>query len=487
MKNKLNLELAREYYKLAPMASVTNYALLVVTLIFYWGMLPATILLTWAGVNFIGATSFFVAVRLFKRYGTENNAVSWLRIYAYLVLFQEAPWGLIGPISFMIDNELYRMLTLFMLGGMGAGAIISRAPVFKIYVISLVSLLTPIIITLALQRTTVTDAMLALVLIYLLFMLSVAKSYSSTINRNIRLWLDNEQLVEQLRRSHAEVEQTNRVLTQEIEYRKEIEVELTEAKERSEQASEAKNQFLATVSHELRTPLNGIMGFADLLLEEKLESSQQHYVSQISKAGHTLLRIVNDILDITAIEAGHIRLHKEPFSLRNELDDLVSLLRPMAERKKLLLESHVDEAVEDGLYGDISRLRQIVSNLLSNALKYTETGRVSLTITQLQSYADKLILRFEIEDTGIGIAADALNTIFENFSRVENFETRRNEGAGLGLPIVEALLQKMEGRLFVNSIPGKGSCFSFELPLVQCGELHKRARHVQISGSMPEN
>ncbi|MEJ2693271.1 MAG: ATP-binding protein, partial [Candidatus Thiodiazotropha sp.] len=467
MNNKHNLELAREYYKLAPMASVTNYALLVVTLIFYWGMLPATILLTWVGVNCVGATSFFVAVRLFKRYGTENNAVSWLRLYAYLVLFQEAPWGLIGPISFMIESELYRLLTLFMLGGMGAGAIISRAPVFKIYVISLVSLLTPIIITLALQRSTVTDAMLALVVIYLLFMLAVAKSYSATINRNIRLWLDNEQLVTQLRASHAEVEQANRVLTQEIEHRKEVEVELTKAKERSEQASEAKNRFLATVSHELRTPLNGIMGFADLLLEEKLELRQQHYAGQISKAGHALLRIVNDILDITAIEAGHIHLHKEPFSLRTELEDLVSLLRPMAAQKKLLLELHIEEAVGDGFYGDINRLRQIVSNLLSNALKYTEAGWVSLTVTQSHSSTNEAILRFEIEDTGIGIATDALNTIFENFSRLENFETRRNEGAGLGLPIVEALLHKMEGSLFVNSIPGKGSCFSFELPLAQ--------------------
>lgn len=486
MNNKLSLELAREYYKLAPTASASFYALIVVTLYFFWGKLPTTILLGWVGVNFIAATSFIVAAWQFKRYGTPSNANDWLRIYAYLVLFQDAPWGLIGPMSFMTDNDIYRMLTLFMLGGMAAGAIPTRALVFKTYLITLFSLLTPIIITLALQGTTVADGMLALVLIYLVFMIFVAKSYSASINRNIQLWLDNEKLVEQLRNSHAEVEQSNRILTSEISQRKKIEVELIKAKERAEQANEAKNQFLANVSHELRTPLNGIMGFTNLLQDEKLEQRHKHYVSQIGRAAQALLRNVNDILDITAIEAGQVSIFEEPFSLRTEMDDVVTLLRPMAEGKKLTLQMHVDEDVEDTLSGDAYRLRQIVGNLLSNAVKYTEAGCVDLRISRQGVREGKVVLRFDVEDTGIGIATDALQMVFENFIRLENFETRRTEGAGLGLAIVKNLVQKMNGKITIQSTPGDGSCFSFELAFKQSEGMLINTRQKQMPGLRPD-
>lgn len=441
---------------------------------------------SWAGMNLVSTVSFLVAARLFKRYGTENNAAKWLLIYLYLVVFQYLAWGLIGPMSFMIDSELYHLLTLFMLGGIAAGGIVTRGLLFKIYVIGLSTLLMPTIITLALRHPVVAEGMLAILLLYMIFMLPIAKSYSASINRNLLLWLHNEKLLEQLRRSNSEVEETNRILTLEIEQRKNIESELVEAKERSERANEAKNQFLATVSHELRTPLNGIIGFSNLLQDEKEETQRLHHVDQVGKAAQTLLRIVNDILDISAIEAGHVNFHKEPFSLRGEIEDLLAILRPMAEQKNLALQLNVSDDVEDALCGDASRLRQIISNLLSNALKYTEAGRVDLNVSHLKAQDGKVVLRFAIEDTGIGIAADALASIFDNFTRVENFDTRRNEGVGLGLPIAKNLVQKMNGNLHVHSVPGKGSCFSFELSFEQCDEMRVPARDVQASGLAPE-
>jgi signal transduction histidine kinase/ActR/RegA family two-component response regulator len=365
---------------------------------------------------------------------------------------------------------------------MTAGAITTRGLVFKTYVISLFSLLTPIIITLALQRTAVADAMLALVLIYVAFMLVVAKNYSFTVSRNIQLWLDNEKLVEQLIKSHSKAEDANLELMQEIERRKQIESELVEAKERSEQANQAKNYFLANVSHELRTPLNGIMGFAELLQQEKMERKHQEHISQIDKAARTLLHIVNDILDITAIEAGHISFYEEPFSLRNEMEEVVSILQPLAERKKLKLQLRVGEDAEDGLCGDANRLRQIVSNLLSNALKYTEAGQIIFSISQQSVREGKVILRFEVEDTGIGIAKEELDSVFENFTRLENFETRRGEGTGLGLAIVKSLVQKMDGRLAVRSTPGIGSCFSFEMPFALSNVVYTKVPRAKASG-----
>ncbi|MES9979752.1 MAG: ATP-binding protein [Candidatus Thiodiazotropha sp. 6PLUC5] len=241
---------------------------------------------------------------------------------------------------------------------------------------------------------------------------------------------------------------------------------MIEAKERSERASEAKNQFLANVSHELRTPLNGITGFAELLRQEVLEQKHRDFVSQIDKAGKSLLRIVNDILDITAIEAGQISLYEEPFSLRTEMDDLVAIMRPIAERKYLRLKINIDEHLKEQFYGDASRLRQIISNLLSNAIKYTESGCVTLNIEQLaETGNNNIVLRFDVIDTGIGIDEAALNTIFDNFTRIENFETRRTEGTGLGLAIVKSLAHKMGGKLDVESSPNEGSCFSFELAM----------------------
>ncbi len=470
MNKKLNRELAKEYYKLAPMAASSFYGLLAIVLFFFWGELPNSILLTWVAVNLIAATSFLVAARLYKRHGTDDNSETWLRIYMFLVLLQDAPYGLIGPVSFMVDNEIYRMLTLFMLGGMTAGAITTRGLVLRIYVVSIVTLLLPIGITLAVQGTTVSEGMLALVVIYVAFMLSVAKSYSASVNRNILLWLDNEKLLGQLMQSHAEIEEANRVLTREIEHRKKIEVELLEAKERSERASEAKNQFLANVSHELRTPLNGIIGFSELLHGESLGEKSARFAEQIGRSAQTLLRIVNDILDITAIEAGHLSFYEETFSLRNELDGVVSILQPMAERKNLKLETSVDDEVDDALYGDANRLRQIVSNLISNAVKYTEKGQIHVHVSHQDENDDQVIVRFDVEDTGIGIAEEAQAAIFDNFTRVEGFETRHNEGVGLGLAIVKSLVQRMDGRISLRSKLGEGSCFTVELPFVRSAE-----------------
>jgi signal transduction histidine kinase/ActR/RegA family two-component response regulator len=377
-----------------------------------------------------------------------------------LQLLLGVPWGLIGPMSFMVDDQLYRMLTLFMLAGMTAGMIVTRGLIFKTYLISLFSLLTPIIITLALQGTAINNAMLAMTLIYMLFMVATAKNYSASVIKNIQLWIDNEKLVEELQASHAE---------------------LVNAKEKSERANEAKNQFLATVSHELRTPLNGIIGFADLLGNTDLNSKERHYSSQIGKAGKALQRIVNDILDITAIEAGEIRLYDEPFSLRTELDDLIELMTPMAERKGLALKLNIEESIKDNLSGDISRLRQIIGNLIANAVKYTKTGYVALNVKDQERSNGKELLRFEVEDTGIGINKEAVEFIFKNFTRLDSFETRESEGMGLGLSIVKSLVEKMNGKLEVSSEPGQGSCFSFELALEQSSEEEIQARHDKTS------
>jgi len=312
--------------------------------------------------------------------------------------------------------------------------------------------------------------MLVLTVIYLLFMLSVARNYSASISKSILLWLDNEKLIGELRGSKAEIEQINSGLRKEIEQRKRMEAELLQAKERAERASAAKNQFLANVSHELRTPLNGIIGFSAILEKAPLSEEQMGFVRQIDRSANSLLRNVNDILDITAIEAGHLKLYQQPFSLRTEVGDVLALVRPLAEQKGLRLEGRFAEEVADGLLGDASRLKQIITNILSNAIKYTETGSIELRVRQAETTGFGLLLHFEVEDTGIGIPESATMSVFDNFTQVESFDHKRVDGVGLGLAIVKNLLNKMGGRIWLHSTPGKGTIFSFELPFKPAAE-----------------
>ncbi|MEJ2621003.1 MAG: response regulator [Candidatus Thiodiazotropha sp.] len=439
---KLNLELAKEYYNLAIKSSIGFYALLALVTYFYWDYISTPILLSLVGFSYFTATLFLLSAYLFKRLGIEGNSARWLRIFTFLALLNDMPWGVIGLTGYSIEVETYQTITLFMLAGITAGGIITRASIFKNYVFSLVAILSPISLVLALENSEKSIIMLGMILIYTLFVLSAAKEYSSTITRNICLWLDNEKLVSELRNSNAEVE---------------------EAREKAEHANIAKSQFLATISHELRTPLNGIIGFTDLLQSEPLDSKYKQSIDQIEKAGKSLLHIVNDILDITAIEAGHIQINKESFSLSKEMQDLVAMLQPIANKKELYFTLKIDSDVEDVIRGDVSRVRQIVGNLLSNGLKYTESGYVILHISTREKLPNSMILKFDIQDSGIGIPADKMSSIFENFTRLEGFETRQNEGTGLGLAIVKNLVNRLGGQLYVQSQVAHGTCFSLIL------------------------
>jgi len=470
MNDKLNRELARLLYKQAPFVSISVYALLAVACYFFFDVIPHDVLLSWVAVSFVMSTLLLVQTWRYRRNTAKDQGARWIRSYTVITAVQDLTWGLIGPISFMADNELYRLLTLFMLGGMAAGSVATRGIVFRTFIIAVVSLLIPIIVTLTLQNDSVSKGMMALTVIYFLFLLSVGRNYSSSIRKNILLWLDNEKLIGELRDSKVKIENVNDGLRSEIEQRKHVEKELLAAKEWAECANAAKNQFLANVSHELRTPLNGIIGFSAILEKTALTDEQMRYVKHIDRSANSLLRNVNDILDITAIEAGHLKLYPQSFSLRSELDDVLALVRPLAEQKGLNMAEYIDASVTDALYGDANRLKQIFTNIISNAIKYTEKGSIELRVSEANATEDGVILHVEIEDTGIGIPYNAVNSVFDNFTQVESFEHKRVEGVGLGLAIVKSLLNKMDGRIWLDSVQGKGTTFSIELPFEKAAE-----------------
>ena len=250
---------------------------------------------------------------------------------------------------------------------------------------------------------------------------------------------------------------------QDVTEQRNTETFLTEAKEEADHVSNLKSNFLANMSHEIRTPMNAILGFSDLIIETKLNIQQRDYLNKIRHSSKSLLQVINKILDFSSVDAGEVVLEKKEFSLEGILEELIHFFGDQALEKNIELVIHQEKDIPVLLVGDALRLQQILANLLSNSVKFTDEGVITVQMKRLPDTARRVNLEFNVRDTGIGIAREKLSTLFTPFSQADSSTTRQYEGTGLGLAISSQLVELLGGNLTVNSEEGVGTVFSFKI------------------------
>lgn len=413
----------------------------------------------------------------------------WLKRYSFHAFSHGLIWSAIGPLVLHYGDFQHQVFILFVFAGMAAGAIGSRGFISRIFLLEVTPLLIPTLAYLLYLNDYLYYIMASLVVIYYFFLLFIVKNYSQTTQKTIHLLIHNEALVDNLRHSNDELEQSNQRLEEEIEKRKIIEAQLNADKEKAESVGHAKSRFIANMSHEFRTPLNAIIGFGELLKSGSFDQKQMEYIDNIIISSNHLIDLVNDVLDISRIESGKINLSYTNTDIHKLLDETVNITSTSAINKDIVLVKNIHPDLPKEIYIDAIRIKQILLNLINNAIKFTDKGHVKVS-----AYYDfsKKQIHFEVEDTGKGINSEGQKSLFNAFTQLENFEMSRQEGAGLGLTITRNLSELMGGEIQLTSEEGKGSKFHVQIPVktnigTQATQQNNICCYIAIENSLYKN
>jgi CheY-like chemotaxis protein/HPt (histidine-containing phosphotransfer) domain-containing protein len=389
----------------------------------------------------------------------------WGRLFLAGVVLAGLGWGGAGVLLFPPTSVAHQAFLELVVMGVSAAAIAVLAPMLAAVLSFLLLSLVPITAQFLLQPGELQFATGLLCLLFTTFMLMVARRSHATISNALSLRDENVHLVHFLRQAKWDAEGLNAGLRAEIVQREKVELALKKAKEDAEQASTAKGDFLATMSHEIRTPMHGVLGTLDLLRDMPMSDDQRELVNTAQSSAESLLTIINDILDLSKIEAGHLTLESIEFDLRRTVSEVAALMGKRAQAKDVQLNLTVLDRVPGTVVGDPTRFRQVFTNLVGNAVKFTDRGRIDVKVSVARAAAADMVVRVDVRDTGIGMTKDVQERLFHPFTQGDGAMARKYGGTGLGLSIAKRLVAMMGGRIGVQSEPGKGSNFWFTLRL----------------------
>lgn len=443
-------------------ANIAGIAMAIIWVGLIWKDLPHEVLSVWLGVMVL-LFLYRLAVHYLKLYSDDSrlpvDKYIVRRWYLVSVFLTGAGWGVTSILMFPY-NELHQIVLAFILVGVSASGV-SYSPVAWVYYGYVGTVLLPLMLRLFYVGGEVYYALSAMTGFFLgVMIMAVHRMYKASI-AELELSYKNEALISDLTEAGKNLEQLNASLKGEIEHSKLIEAELKKARDRAEKMSRAKGEFLANMSHEIRTPMNGVIGTLQLLEDTELNTEQKDFVKTAHKSAEALLAILNDILDLSKIEAGKLQFENIAFNLRQIISDIVTLHSLKAEQQGVSLHQDIDEKLPAYIMGDPTRMRQVIVNLVSNALKFTRKGEVRISV-QVLSADDRMVkLKIAVSDTGIGIPQEAQQNLFKAFTQADGSTTRKYGGTGLGLAIVSQLVNMMHGNLGVDSEEGRGSTFWF--------------------------
>ena len=380
-------------------------------------------------------------------------------------IFNGLIWGALGGIflsRISADSHVLVIISLVAIVALGIPLFASSSRLVALF--SSVVLLPPSFYYLS-EMTVVSIGKCLVIASLIPVIIRVASISRNFQSRSDSLRIKHQRLIDQLNEAVERTETANVDLKKEIYEKKLTEEALIKARDDAEAAVKAKSEFLATMSHEIRTPMNGVLGMAELLINTELTSKQKRFAETIHKSGSTLLTIINDILDFSKIEAGKLELHKTAFDLRLLIEELGVMFANQAHQKGVELTCIYPADGHSMFQGDAERIRQILVNLIGNALKFTEKGEILIKVELFEKKEGMYLVRFRIRDTGIGIEPSVQEKIFDSFSQADGSTTRKFGGTGLGLTICKKLTELMGGKIGIKSLPGKGSTFWFAIPM----------------------